>query len=120
MRHLLATCVVGLLSLVASPTFAQEGHHFHLMNQTGVTIDQLYVSVSGRPDWGQDILGRDVLPDGESTTINFTGPDACFWDIRITDTSGTSLAWGGNNLCKYGTVILHCAANKGCWATYTE
>lgn len=67
---------------------------FVLVNRTGVTIDKLFVSPHDADKWGEDVLGRDVLPDGESVKISFSRSEASHvWDIRVVDGEGTALDW---------------------------
>ena len=42
------------------------------MNKTGLTIVELYVSPTSDDSWGDDILGQDVLKDGEDVDITFS------------------------------------------------
>jgi hypothetical protein len=63
---------------------------------------QLYVSPASSDNWGQDVLGTDILRGGYFTRINFPGqtPNSpCMWDIKVVYADGTSTQ-KRFNLCK--------------------
>jgi len=64
-RTLLILSVIALG--FAAVAFGRGGKHdFVLHNETGVEIHELYVSPHSSNTWGDDVLGRDTLPAGES------------------------------------------------------
>lgn len=74
---------------------------FTLTNHTGHVIVTLNVSPSNSNNWGPDILGREVLGDGEATEVSFDrNEDQCSWDIRVTYDDGTENDERGINLCE--------------------
>ncbi len=103
---LAAWLVTATLAGLAGP--AQAGDQdFLLVNQTGRVIDQLYVVPNHARTWEEDILGRDVLVNGESTSIRFShGEQDCIWDLMVVDKQGEELWWEDINLCKYQRVVL--------------
>ena len=70
-RALLATCVVCFLA-AGMVTVSAGDQDFTLRNRTGYTIEQVYVSAANDNNWGEDILGRDTMKDGDSTEIQFS------------------------------------------------
>lgn len=90
---------------------------FTLVNKTGAAIHNLFISESDKDDWEEDVLGEDVLDDGESVAISFSGKKACLWDLMVKDEDGEGLYWRKINLCTVSTVVLHCN-RKECWATF--
>ena len=84
---------------------AAATQNFTFVNQSGQTVTTLQVSPTGESSWGDDILGRDVLANGESTPIEFErGDDRCFWDIRATGEAGGELVMMNQNLCELTTI----------------
>ena len=74
---------------------------FTIHNHTGHVIVTLNVSPSDSNRWGPDILGREVLGDGEATEVSFDrNEDQCVWDIRVTYDDGTENDERGINLCE--------------------
>jgi len=108
MKTLLALCTSAMLLLAnASLTFAGE-QDFTVVNNTGVEINALYVSPADKKDWGEDILGKDTLPAGESTEIEFDDDeDAEKWDLRIEDKQGNSIEWADLDLTEISKVTLN-------------
>jgi len=81
--------------------------NFTLVNNTGHTVVTLNVSASNQNSWGEDILGRDTLANGESAAITFPhGETECNFDIRATYDDGDTTDARGVNLCTLTTVTL--------------
>jgi hypothetical protein len=79
-----------------------------------VEIHSLYVSPHDEDDWGEDILGRDTLPSGESVDITFSPKEkAANWDLKVTDQQGNSIEWENLNLLEISEVTLHYQNGKG-------
>jgi len=66
--------------------FAQA-QDFVLVNNTGITIYDLYVTEADSLVWGEDILAEQILNDGEELENNFSGyvNDEYLFDILIGD-----------------------------------
>ena len=94
----------------AAPSAVVQGQarqNFTVVNRTGYTVVTLNVSPSTENSWGPDILGRDVLANGESAEITFDrGETQCMWDIRATYDDGDTTDMRGVNLCSVATVTL--------------
>jgi hypothetical protein len=107
--------VAGMALLATSG--AQGGDQdFTLVNKTGVEIHALHVAPHSSDEWGEDILGKDTLADGDSLEITFGKHDrAHHWDLRIEDEKGTSLTWENLDLMKIEEVVLHYKDGKA-WA----
>jgi hypothetical protein len=89
----------------AAPPAGQQ--NFTLTNNTGHTVVTLNVSASNENSWGEDILGRDTLANGESASITFPhGETQCNFDIRATYDDGGTTDARGVNLCTISTVTL--------------
>ena len=85
----------------------QASQNFTLTNNTGHVLTALQVSASNDNAWGADILGRDVLANGESAEIAFSrAENACLWDIRATFDDGGGSDNRGVNLCETATVTM--------------
>lgn len=91
----------------AAPAGDQTNQNFTLNNRTGYTVMTLNVSPNNVGEWGPDILGRDVLANGESVEITFPRAETqCLWDIRATYEDGDTDDMRGVNLCELTTVNL--------------
>lgn len=122
MKHLmLRSKVIIALSvmtmLVAATAFARAGKQdFLLHNETGVEIHSLYVSPHSSDEWGEDVLGKDTLADGESLKITFDDREKhVHWDLKVTDSKDNSIEWTDLNLTEISEVTLHYKDGKA-WA----
>jgi hypothetical protein len=80
---------------------------FTLYNASGRPIILVYVSPATVRSWGDDVLGRPNLPNGESARISFmerTPTDPCHWDVKFVYVGGTS-AVSRVNACSGDPVI---------------
>jgi hypothetical protein len=85
----------------------QARQNFTVVNTTGHTVMTLNVSASNENSWGPDILGRDVLANGESAEITFDRSETqCNFDIQATYDDGDTTDMRGVNLCTVATVTL--------------
>jgi hypothetical protein len=95
-----------LFSSLAAPAFAAP-QDFRIVNHTGQVVMTLNVSPTGDDEWGPDILGVDVLANGESADISFDrDEDKCHWDLRVTYEDGDTGDWRNINLCETTEVEL--------------
>jgi hypothetical protein len=109
--------VSAIAVLVAATAFARVGKQdFILHNETGVEINELYVSPVSSDDWEEDVLGQDTLADGDSVKITFEDRDKhVHWDLKVTDGKGNSIEWHDLNLIEISEVTLHYKDGKA-WA----
>lgn len=98
------TGAIVSVASVAAAWFAPQDFTIH--NQTGHVVVTLNVSPSSETRWGPDILGREVLGDGESAEITFDRSDVCLWDIRVTYDDGDTGDWRQINLCETTDITL--------------
>ena len=94
----------------SAPDAAVQGEarqNFTVNNNTGHVVMTLNVSPSDENNWGPDILGSQVLADGESAEVTFQrGESQCLWDIRATYDDGDTTDIRGVNLCQVAVVNL--------------
>ena len=89
-----AACVCAPLALQAA------SQDFSLINRTGSQIDSVYVTETGRRDWGNDVMGRGSLKNGERASVTFDrGTMACRWDLRVRYHDATEMVWTAVDLC---------------------
>jgi hypothetical protein len=110
-RLLWGLCIaVVLASSVAAFSGDQD---FKLINKTGLTINELYLSASGDDAWGEDVLDVDTLADGAEVEISFSHKEsACMWDMKIVDEDGDDIVWEKINLCKATEITLYYKGGK--------
>ncbi len=95
---------------------------FDLVNKTGYDIESIFVSPTTEKAWGEDIMGKDLLKDGETVEISFDpGETDKLWDIYVTwhgyDAS-EDVYWVGFDLSKISEITLFYEHETGkTWAT---
>ena len=81
---------------------------FTLFNETGYTIDKVFVSAVGKTTWGGDILGKDSLEDGTKVEITFkNGATDCAFDLKVVYDDDDTATWNDVDLCKLSNIHLH-------------
>ncbi|HEY6188098.1 MAG TPA: hypothetical protein VIW80_10490 [Pyrinomonadaceae bacterium] len=117
LRRMAALVAVCALSMMLMPAGRAQGKQdFTLVNQTGVSINELYVSPHTTNDWEEDILGQDTLANGDSVDITFSRTErAAKWDLKVVDKEGNSIEWENLNLLEISKLTLHYKNGKA-WA----
>lgn len=101
---------VGFAGVVAT---AQGKQDFTLVNKTGLTINELYVSPSNDDEWGEDVLGADILKDAAKVDIEFARKEkACKWDLKIVDEDEDDITWEDIDLCQASEITLKYEGKK--------
>ena len=104
--------IATLLALSVALPLAGVAHaderDFTLVNNSSAVLTHLYVSPTSADDWGDDILGRDVMAPGDSVLVYFTkfSPDGCGYDLRVTFQDGSTGTLLGVDLCATDTVTV--------------
>lgn len=108
LRKLLLTTGLLLPIFPLTSQSALANHlDFKVHNRTGVPLTQLYVSSSSRGIWEEDVLGRGILPSGQSAKINFTGNhNGCLFDILAVFSDGDEVVDPSVNLCRVSDVTF--------------
>jgi hypothetical protein len=65
----LSLFAVAGVALVAASAARAGDQDFTLVNKTGVEIHSLHVAPHSSDEWGEDILGKDTLANGDSLEI---------------------------------------------------
>ncbi len=107
------------LLLVAAVSLARAGDQdFTLVNKTGFDIHSVFVSPHSAEEWQEDILGKDVLANGDHVDIKFSrSTKGKIWDLKVADKSGKDYIWQSINLLEVAKVTLEYKDGKAT-ATY--
>ena|ERR1700712_4733404 len=92
-----------------SPTVATAApQDFTLTNDTGYDIAEVYIGPTSSNDWGDDVMGEDVLSNGADQDIVFPkGRGAtCHWDLKVVYTDQTSAQWLNFDLCTISSIKI--------------
>lgn len=88
-------------------TVGTARQNFSVVNTTGTTVATLQVSPTSESEWGDDILGTQVIAPGQTAQVVFDrAEEQCNYDIRATYTDGDTSDMRNVNLCQVGTVTL--------------
>jgi hypothetical protein len=109
MRLRLLALLLGVLGL---PGPAEAQNRFHLVNSTGRTIENVYVSPSRVTSWGPDVLGAAVLPPRRSVWVVPQLSD-CVLDIRVRFQGGGEETRWQVNACQLSRVVWGGAGGGG-------
>ncbi|WP_137180378.1 Tat pathway signal protein [Roseomonas sp. AR75] len=78
---------------------------FYLRNGSGVTIREVYVSLSSDRNWGGDRLGQNVLQPGQRLQVSLPAGVGCTVDIRVVYMDGRAGERRGMETCRVSEVI---------------
>ncbi|HWR41346.1 MAG TPA: hypothetical protein VN611_17775 [Patescibacteria group bacterium] len=95
---ILSLCLLMFSGIASAATI-------NLVNQTGVEIHELNITISSQNDWGGDLLGSQVMPSGTQVGINLD-PNAGTWDMQALDPEGNTISWTGLNLRGVSQIVL--------------
>ncbi len=116
MKNLLALLSIFVFAAL-TPVRAGD-QDFTLVNKTGFDIHSVYVSPHSADDWEEDILGRDVLPNGDFVDIKFSRTaKGKMWDLKVADKDGKGYIWENINLLEVSKVTVEYKDGKAT-ATY--
>ena len=76
-----------LIAVAVSGLFAFDGY-VDIKNDTGYVIYYIYVSHADQDTWGDDMLGDDVLADGDTYRVYLSGHPSSVFDIMVEDEDG--------------------------------
>jgi hypothetical protein len=108
-KGIFVTLCLAAVAITSTAARASQGRNldFTLINKTGVTIEEIYVSPSDDDKWGKDVMGRDVLKNGEKVDITFSRSEAtCKWDLKIIDEDKDEGVWENIDLCKAEEITI--------------
>lgn len=103
----------SLLCFAGTAAYAGK-QDFTLFNNTGYTVDKVFVSSVGKKTWGGDILGTGSLDDGNKVDITFDD-DArgCQYDMKVVYDDGDEATWSDVNLCELSKIHIHWDKKQG-------
>lgn len=100
-RMIVAAAVV---SAVAAPAFAQS-YEIRFQNNSGVTLMYLYASDTNNSSWEQDLLGQNVLRNGQYLDLTIHNVSNCMYDVLFQFENGQELQ-DVVNVCSVGTYTI--------------
>ena len=83
---------VLFLSFAVSPVMA-GAQDFILVNRTGYDIYAVNLSPSEKKEWQEDVLGSQILANGEALEVKFQRHQERYWDLQVKFKDGSGLYW---------------------------
>jgi hypothetical protein len=121
MRALLFAAFAAFSLVAAGDANAQAQQDFQLVNRTGYTIDEVYVSPSEQNSWGDDLMGDDSLEEGQTLNVRFPGgSNICSFDIKVVYDDQETAEFRGVNLCQVSRVTIFYNLSAGSTRFTTE
>lgn len=109
-RRRVNVCTVNEVAFTSAGSVArgqsQANADFRLVNRSGRTIQQLFVSPSTDQNWGADRLGQNVLPSGRAFSVTLPRDGTCVYDIRVVYDNNTAAEKRRINTCQIQDVIF--------------
>lgn len=78
-----------------------------IVNSTGYDMYYVYVADSADTDWGADVLGDDVLLDGESVLVDVASNPDSYYDIKAIDNEGDEYYAYEFDFCSDGEALSY-------------
>lgn len=103
MHRLAAAALIA--GLAATPALAQDAS-WEVVNDSALTLMELYASPVAEPGWSDDILGSRAIGPGESGTITVEdGQSLCSYDFQFVMEDG-SIIERRADICTEGQFVL--------------
>jgi hypothetical protein len=102
-RVVVAGLAVAIAAAVAGNAEAFD-RRMRIVNDSHHDITAFYASNVSARDWGDSMLGNDILPAGGSIVLNFDdGSGYCRFRFRAVFDDGAELQRASVNVCEVGT-----------------
>ncbi len=90
---------LSLLSVKSTPAQALT---YDVVNNTGVTLVDVYVTPAETEHWGNDILPNNLFENGSTITVTIPADygTTCLFDMKITDAAGGHVIFKDIDACK--------------------
>ena len=101
--------VIATASTLAATADAVAGEaDFTMINKTGYSIREVYISAANRNAWGRDRLGENAtLENNKSRLFKFRDRASCNQDIKVVfDSNDTEVTWEDIDLCEVNKLTL--------------
>jgi hypothetical protein len=101
----LRIALAAVATLIATPILAED-LVFTLVNDSSLSITEMYVSPVGEDQWGENILMVDAVDPGVSGDVTIAdGLEVCDYDLRFVTAEGAE-AEQTQNLCEIATFTV--------------
>jgi len=104
----LAILIAGL-SFFSAKNSSAQALTFDVVNNTGVTLVDIFVTPAETNHWGNDILPNSLFENGSTVTVDIPADygTTCMFDMKITDGAGGHITFTGIDACKLVTLQIN-------------
>ena len=103
----LPVTIAAVCGLLFSLAVSAGDADFTLVNGTGYTIGEVYISPANKKNWGNDRLGDGTLANNRSRLFKFSDKANCMQDIKVVfDDSDAEVVWEDLDLCEINKLTL--------------
>jgi hypothetical protein len=104
LRRFLVAVMLGLMAATAAQAQSNDPS-FRIVNNTQMTVNEVYASPSTDRSWGHDRMGTEVIRPGATHIVRLP-PGDCTYDIRVVYQGGRSEERRGVNTCNITDFVL--------------
>jgi hypothetical protein len=106
--------MTGVACLLASNAAFAGDADFTLLNRTGYTLREVYLSPSHKSSWGRDRMGEGYLDNGKSRLFTFSDKSSCKQDLKVVfDDDASEVVWEEFDLCEINKITLKYSRSSG-------
>lgn len=108
-KILLAVSFLVVSFMFAETSTNSQALYFFVTNNTGLTLNNIYVTPAETTNWGNDILPYELFEASTSVRVDIPADygSTCLFDMKITDLSGNYITFTGMDACRLHTLILN-------------
>lgn len=94
--------IVACVSLFSAKNSSAQALTYDVVNNTGVTLVDIFVSPAESEHWGNDILPNNLFENGSTVTVTIPADygSTCMFDMKITDAVGNFVVFHNVDACK--------------------
>ena len=99
---------ITLAAIMFAPAVMAQDLPLEVVNDTSFDLDEVYASLSGSGQWGDNLLGAGFLPQGNraAVTISDEGQN-CVFDLRFVLSGGDAIEEKAVDICSAGSYTLN-------------
>jgi hypothetical protein len=94
--------LIAIISLIAFKNSSAQALTYDVVNNTGVTLVDIFVSPAESNHWGNDILPNNLFENGSTVSVSIPEDfgTTCAFDMKITDMAGNYITFSNIDACK--------------------
>jgi hypothetical protein len=101
------TGIAGMTALLGSAASIAGEADFTLVNKTGYTIREIYISPAAKANWGNDRMGNANLDNNKSRLFKFSDKASCDQDLKVVFEDGDAeVVWENIDLCTINKISI--------------